>query len=160
MERRLRAADPDRARAVILRISNAYGPGQRLGKGQGVIGHWMAAAARGEPLHVYGDPAATRDYIYVDDVVEAMETVLALDQAVDVPAILNIGSGVPTALGELAEIVAELVGGAKIIHEPGRAFDVRDTWLDVRLARDTVGWVPRTPLVEGLARTWAHVSRG
>jgi UDP-glucose 4-epimerase len=117
----------------------------------------MAAALHGEPLRIFGDPAATRDYIYVDDVVRAMMSVLESDPMVDLPPVLNIGSGVPTALGELADLVAEVVGGAEITQEPSRSFDVHDTWLDIRLAQEVIGWTPMVQLDEGLRRTWNHV---
>ena len=158
MERALLGDTSHAGRAVVLRISNAYGPGQRLGRGQGVIGHWMAAAARGEPLRVFGDPAATRDYVFIEDVVDAIR-LLVLGTSAEVPTVLNIGSGVPTTLGELADLVSSVVGGAEIEREPGRTFDRHDTWLDVSLAKKAIGWVAGVPLIEGLRRTWAHARR-
>jgi UDP-glucose 4-epimerase len=157
MEHRLISVPDHVARVVALRISNAYGPGQKLGRGQGVTGHWMAAAARGEPLRVFGDLTATRDYIYIDDVVRAMTMVLSAEAGALLPRVLNIGSGVPTTLRELVDEVSGVVGGADIVLEPGRGFDVHDVWLDIRLANETIGWKPRVQLTEGLLRTWNHV---
>ena len=153
MERRL--AEVSRTgSATVLRISNVYGPGQPTSGGQGVIGHWLAAAAKGEPIVLFGDPAASRDYVFVDDVVAAF---LAVGPGA--PPVINVGSGEPTSLGELADLVNDVTGGVEIVREADRGFDVRHTWLDVTLAREALGWTPRTSLREGLRRTWEHAPR-
>lgn len=153
MERRLLERRPDTATA--LRISNVYGPGQPSSGGQGVIGHWLGAAAKGEPILLYGDPAASRDFVYVDDVVAAF---LAAAAATDPPPVVNVGSGQPTSLGELADLVDDVTGGVEIVREPDRGFDVKHTWLDITLAREALGWTPTVGLREGLRRTWEHAT--
>ena len=52
-------------------MANAYGPGQRPAPGQGVLAHWMEAILAGEEVQLYGDPDATRDYVFVDDIARA-----------------------------------------------------------------------------------------
>ncbi len=136
--------------AVVLRISNAYGPGQPTGTGQGVVAHWLAAAAKAEPILVYGDPAASRDYVYVSDVADA----LVLAGSGDVTGVVNVGSGVPTSLETLLELVREVTGALEVQRTPGRGFDVAHTWLDVRRASVELGWTARTALREGLRATW------
>jgi UDP-glucose 4-epimerase len=142
---------------VVLRLANVYGPGQRLGTGQGVIGHWLHAAAAGRPLEVYGDAATSRDYVYVADVAAAVE---AVHRSGTPPSVINIGSGTATSLGELGRLVSQAVGrddvDLKVV--PARAFDRQDVFLDIRLARTTLGWVPATSLRAGLAATWSAVS--
>jgi UDP-glucose 4-epimerase len=138
---------------VAMRISNAYGPGQRTGTGLGVIAHWLAAASEGEPLRLFGAPETTRDFIYIDDVCDAFLRAISSDAP---PAIVNIGSGIPTTLAEVAEIITDIVAGAEIVHEPDRGFDVARSWLDVSLAKQTLGWEPATELREGIRRTWEH----
>ena len=59
---------------VILRLSNVYGPGQRTGKNQGVLAYWLQAAAQGAVLPVVGDPANTRDYVYIDDLTACLDS--------------------------------------------------------------------------------------
>jgi UDP-glucose 4-epimerase len=141
---------------VALRISNAYGPGQPTGKGFGVIAHWLAAAAENEPLHVFGSPETTRDFIYIDDVCAAFRHVIAAERP---PPVLNIGSGIPTTLGEVAEIIADIVDGIEILHEPDRGFDVARSWLDIELAVQALGWRPTVELHDGISRTWEHNRR-
>lgn len=142
--------------ATVLRVSNVYGPGQPAVSGQGVVGHWLRAAARGEHLTVYGDPATTRDYVYVDDVAAAL---LAVHAAPAVPPVLNLGSGRPTTLAELAGLLLAAVGdpALRLERRPARGFDVPHTWLDIRLAATALGWRATTPLEAGLARCWGAV---
>jgi UDP-glucose 4-epimerase len=151
VEELLRAADG--IETVALRISNGYGPGQPVGKGFGVIAHWLAAAASGEPLHVFGSLETTRDFVFVDDVCTAFAGAITSPAP---PKVVNIGSGVPTALGEVIEIITELVDGVEIVHEPDRGFDVPRSWLDVARARETLGWQARVELREGIRRTWEY----
>ncbi len=139
--------------SVAMRISNAYGPGQRAGTGLGVIAHWLAAAAEGEPLRMFGTGATTRDFIYIDDVCNAFLRVISSE---DPPSVVNIGSGIPTTLAELAEIVHDIVAGVEMVLEPDRGFDVARSWLDVGLAKQALGWEPSTEVREGIARTWEH----
>jgi UDP-glucose 4-epimerase len=145
--------------SVVVRISNAYGPGQPVASGQGVVAHWLRAARREEHLRIFGDPNSSRDYVYVDDVAAAM---LAVHRHIgDLPAVINIGSGVPTSLQALAETVLDVVGDSSlgIEVEEARTFDVHSTWLDVTLADTALGWRSRTSLHDGLAAAWSAVSR-
>lgn len=142
---------------VTLRVSNAYGPGQRAASGQGVVAHWLRAAFRGEDITVFGAPTTARDYVYVDDVAEALVAVHTRDHPL--PPVLNIGSGQGTTLKELAETVLEVVGNPalELVVTGRRSFDVPQTWLDVGLADKALGWRPRTSLSEGVAAAWLDV---
>lgn len=142
-----------------LRVSNAYGPGQPVASGQGVIAHWLRAARRGEDIRLFGDPETTRDYVYVDDIAEAMVAVDRVEGSP--PPVVNVGSGRPTSLGELAEVVLSVVADPRLrlVVEPRRSFDVPRTWLDVRLAQAALGWTPSTSLPDGVAAAWAAVRR-
>jgi UDP-glucose 4-epimerase len=149
MERRLLASP---LRAVSLRITSVYGPGQPVGRGQGVIAHWLDAAARDEPLRLFGSPSASRDYVYVEDVADAMALV-----GPETPPVVNVGSGVETTLETLAALVSDVVGGVKVERVEDRGFDVPRSWVSIDLARASLGWEPRVSLREGLARTWESV---
>jgi UDP-glucose 4-epimerase len=152
-----------RVPGVILRLSNAYGPGQATGKGQGVLAYWMRAALDGLPLRIIGDPECTRDYVYIDDIVDCMRRVdLAeregwLRERAD-PLTLNIGSGVPTSLTQLVRVMERVVGRELAVERlPGRHLDRRHVWLRVDSAREVLGWRPLTGLEEGVARMWRSV---
>jgi UDP-glucose 4-epimerase len=145
--------------STSLRLSNAYGPGQPTRPGQGVVAHWLAAAVAGRPLHIFGDGEAVRDFVFVDDVAAA---IVAACTSARVPPVVNVGSGQPTRLRQLAEIVLAAVAdpALEITLDPGRTFDVATTWLDVSLARTALGWTPTTTLTEGVASQWADLRAG
>jgi UDP-glucose 4-epimerase len=144
--------------AVILRLSNVYGPGQRVDKSQGVLAYWLHAAAADRPLQVMGDPHARRDYVYVHDVVDCLLRVAAWSPtlaASEPPLVVNVASGVSTSLADLLSTVEYVVGRDVAVQQlPGRAVDRLDTSLDVRRAAQWLGWRPRTSLVEGVTEMW------
>lgn len=153
LERLLHGAPGAAGRSLAVRVSNAYGPGQPAASGQGVIAYWLRALAAGEPITIFGDPATTRDYVYVDDIAAALAAVHR--HPGPLPPVLNVGSGRPTSLTELAALVRAAAGdGAAVEHRPARGFDVPHSWLDVRLAADLLGWHPRTSLPDGIAAAW------
>lgn len=153
VEATLRGARDD---SVVVRASNAYGPGQPARRGQGVVAHWLDCIAREEPIRLFGDPDVRRDYVYVDDLADAL---LAVAAHPDPPRTLNAGSGTGTSLQELADVVVRAVDApVEMEHSPGRAFDAPSTWLSVDLAREALGWTPTTPLDEGVRRSWESLS--
>lgn len=139
--------------SVVLRVANAYGPGQPARRGQGVIAHWLRCVAAAEPVHMIGSDDLARDYVYIADVVDAL---VRAHLVADVPATVNIGSGAPTSLGDLLRTVRATVGPADVpvVRHPSREFDAPSTWLDVSLAAHRLGWRAATPLAAGLAATW------
>ncbi|MBO0867262.1 MAG: NAD-dependent epimerase/dehydratase family protein [Micromonosporaceae bacterium] len=144
---------------VVLRLGNAYGPGQSTTKGQGVLGYWLQSARQGLPLRAIGDLEATRDYIYIDDVIECISLLDEADQrgafADAQPRVLNVASGVPTSLAQLLEVVKHVVGRNLLVQRlPGRELDRRHVWLRVDRAAELLGWRPRTTLTAGVWRTW------
>jgi UDP-glucose 4-epimerase len=138
----------------VLRLSNVYGPGQRLGTGQGVVGHWFRALLADEPIRLFGDPDTIRDYVYVTDVAEAFLAAGAAGGPL--PPVLNIGSGEPTSLRELAQEVLRAAGRPDhpVEMTEDRPFDRRHTWLEVGAADRALGWRPTTTLPAGLSATW------
>ena len=151
LERHVAAAGLE---SIALRISNAYGPGQRPAPGQGVLAHWIEAALSGSEVHVYGDPTATRDYVYVDDIAAA---VLAAHRAQSVPPVVNIGSGVATSLEDVLAVLAPVVAPhvLRVVRHEARATDTAHSTLDASLARTALGWQARMPFAQGVARQWA-----
>jgi UDP-glucose 4-epimerase len=136
---------------VILRIATAYGPGQQTRRGQGVISAWIDAVQRGAPVQVYGSLATRRDFVFSEDVGDAV----ALAAFTAAPGAYNVGSGASHTLREVLVMVAQLAGGAfEIVHRPPRGVDVSHTQLDCSRLADEVGWAPATPLQDGLRRTW------
>lgn len=138
---------------VILRIFNAYGPGQNLPPSHPpVVPRFMHQALRGGSVVIFGGGAQTRDFAYVDDVVEAM---VAAATASDVDRrTINVGSGETTSINELAALAAEVTGQeVEVIHSPAESGGVSRLCADITLARRLLGYEPQVNLREGLRRT-------
>ncbi|MBO2462635.1 NAD-dependent epimerase/dehydratase family protein [Actinomadura violacea] len=148
-----------RVPGVVLRMSNVYGPGHGLRRGYGVVAHWLDAAANGRPLDLYGDADTVRDYLYIDDAVDALA---GLGPATaELPAgVFNIATGAGTSLGRLLSAIRDVADRELTVRlRPGRGFDHPVALLDVARARRLLGWRARTPLSVGLERAWATVIR-
>ena len=143
---------------VSLRIGNAVGAGQLAGAGVGAPARFLALAAAGEPLHVWGDGTAVRDYVYVDDIVSAF--VHATD-AEELDGAFNVGSGVGHSIWDVITLVAGTTGAEPTVNvEPGRGFDVPQIVLDASRLHAATGWTPEVDLAEALRRMWATLTRG
>lgn len=158
LEEALRAADLTDAAKVVVRAANAYGPGQAARRGQGVIAHWLRAALVGDPLVLLGDRDTVRDYVYIDDLVDAL---VRLHTSAAHPPVVNVGSGERTTLGDLAGIVLRVVDYPALEFEvrSARTFDRPSTWLDIGLAVRELGWHPRVPIADGVASVWRYLRR-
>jgi UDP-glucose 4-epimerase len=138
---------------VSLRIFNAYGPGQDLPPSYPpVIPHLLKQAQAGGSLVIIGDGTQTRDFVFVDDVVDAL---MAASTATDVNrAVINIGSGQEISINELAGRVVRVAGKrANVLHNLAQPGGVSRLVADVHLARQLLGWAPGTDLDQGLRLT-------
>jgi nucleoside-diphosphate-sugar epimerase len=148
-----------RARGVdvrVARIFNTYGPRMRAADGR-VVSNFVVQALRGEPITVYGDGSQTRSFCYVDDEVAGLVALLGSDHRGPV----NIGNPVEVPVIELARLVVDTVGSAsEIVFKPLPTDDPVRRCPDISLARSVLGWEPRVPLAEGLARTIEYFERG
>jgi UDP-glucose 4-epimerase len=139
---------------------NVYGPRQALDNPyQGVLGIFIGNLLRGEPITIFGDGKQSRDFIYINDVVDAW--VGALGNPASHGGIFNLGSGRRTSIDALAdEVLAAFDRGRAdhpIEYRPGRSGEQRDVEADTATARSVLNWTPRTPFSTGLAETirWA-----
>lgn len=141
---------------VILRLANPYGPGQEFRKGQGLIPAVLDHHRRGLPVRVFGQGLAQRDYVYIDDVVDAITSAITHEELT--ATTLNVGSGQPRSVLEVLHAL-EAALGTGIRHEfvDARSTDVDVSWLDISRARDLIGWKPETPFDEGIRRTVASI---
>ena len=135
----------------ILRVANPFGPFQVPIKNQGIIAMLISRALNDEIIDIWGDGSAARDYIFVDDVMDALEAAM-LDQSD--ARIFNIGSGQGRSLLEIIDAVERLMNiKLKIAWKPRRSVDVPKSILAIDRARDILKWAPRTPFDEGLEKT-------
>ncbi len=145
-----------RGNYTTLRLSNVYGPGQRSKNPYcGVVGKFITAARTTGIMNIYGNGCDTRDYTYIDDVLDA------ICSAIERPAMnteINIGSGAETSIIKVAWEVAELSGiPLKIIYTQPRSIDrINRRWLCIDKASDLLGYLPKWRLREGLSRFMSY----
>ncbi|ORV46504.1 UDP-glucose 4-epimerase [Mycolicibacter engbaekii] len=134
--------------------ANVYGPRQDPHGEAGVVAIFAQALLSGTPTKVFGDGSNTRDYVFVDDVVDAF--VRASGEAGDRQR-FNIGTGVETSDRQLHSAVAAAVGAPDDPEfHPARLGDLRRSCLDIERARRVLGWQPQVALADGVARTVAY----
>jgi UDP-glucose 4-epimerase len=132
-----------------LRFSNIYGP-RSFHKGS-VVAHFYKRILSGQPLVVYGDGSQARDFLYVGDLVEGIRSAIEGD----VVGAFQLGSGVPTTVNELLDLMRSVTGQElDVVYEGFRVGEVVKTWCEIDKARRELGFDPVTPLEEGLRRTW------
>jgi UDP-glucose 4-epimerase len=144
---------------VILRVFNAYGPGQNLPPSHPpVIPNFLRQAVRSGTIVVHGDGSQTRDYVFLDDVVRAMVAAATAPNIND--SIINVGSGTETSVRALARLAKEITESqAEIIYNPHSEAGVSRMCADLTLAGEKLGYTPRVTLAEGLRLTLERDSR-
>lgn len=140
---------------VVARISNPYGVGQNPKAMQGAITVFLGNLAQGKPITIWGDGEVVRDYIYIDDAVQAL--LLAADHKPDInePHIFNIGAGRGYSLNQLVAVMGDVIEAKiNVQYTEARPEDVPANILNISRAKDTLGWQPGVSLDEGLGKTW------
>jgi len=133
----------------IVRIFNTYGPRMRPNDGR-VVPAFIQQALRGEPLTVFGDGGQTRSFCYVDDLVDGIYRLLV--SGIHDP--VNIGNPHEMTIRQFADRILHLTGSASpIAYRPLPVDDPKTRQPDIAQARGRLGWEPRVPLDEGLAKT-------
>lgn len=138
---------------VVLRVFNAYGPGQRLPPSHPpVVPRFLQQGQRGGSLVIFGGGGQTRDFVYLDDVVDALR---AASQATHVDRrIINVGTGRETSINELAELVGQMVGAeTEVLHSPAESGGVARLCADIGVAQRLLGYEPQVDLLKGLRLT-------
>jgi UDP-glucose 4-epimerase len=140
---------------VALRYFNVFGPRQSPDGGYAAaIPVFITRLVAGRPVTIFGDGGATRDFVYVDNVVDAnLRAAVAPGVA---GRVFNIGTGVQTSVLDLYQTIRAAAGStAEPAFGPERAGDIRHSVADISLARDVLGWTPQVGIREGLERTVA-----
>jgi nucleoside-diphosphate-sugar epimerase len=140
---------------VSLRYFNVFGPRQDPGSPySGVLSKFCAAFLEGTEPVVYGDGEQTRDFTYIDNVVQA--TLLACEAPAASGRVLNVGTGERTSLNQTLELLREISGSKlEAKYEAAREGDIRDSQADITLGRELLGYHPTVDFPEGLRRTFA-----
>ncbi len=135
----------------VIRIFNTYGPKMDPNDGR-VISNFVNQALRGEDLTVYGDGKQTRSFCYVDDLIEGIVRMMNSPDEVTGP--VNLGNPGEFTMLELAEEVLEQTGSqSKLVFHDLPKDDPKQRRPDITKAKQLLGWEPKVPLREGLAKT-------
>ena len=137
-------------KTLCLRYFNVYGPRQVKDSYSGVITQFIDRLKQGKPPIIYGDGKQTRDFVHVNDVVEANMLVLGCQHCVG--EVMNVGTGKPTTINELAKVLMEMFReiGAKPEYAPPRVGDIRNSRADISKAEKILGYKPKIRLEKGL----------
>ena len=142
---------------VALRFGNVYGPGS-VHKNS-VVAKFIRRALEGKPLEIFGDGSQTRDFIYIDDLIEAV--ILAATRPNIGGETFQIATNRETTVGEMTEqlvkaLQASGIEGVQVINAETRVGDVKRNYSDTSKAKVQLGWQPKTELDEGLRKTVAY----
>jgi UDP-glucuronate 4-epimerase len=142
---------------ACLRFFTVYGPRQRPDL---AISLFMGKIARGEPITVFGDPGSSRDYTYIDDIVDGV--VAALDR---IPQhgyrVWNLGNSTPVRLDDMISTIARVVGKEpNMTRGPAQKGDVDRTWADLTRSAAELGYQPRVKFEEGVRRQYEWLRQG
>jgi UDP-glucose 4-epimerase len=140
-------------RTVAVRFGNVYGPW--CARKRGVLNVFFAALRAGEPLVIYGDGSASRDYVHVSDIARSLQ--LALDSP-DIPGgtVLHAASGVETSIARLADLCRAAAGvpDHPVVHAPARPGEVGRNFASYELARSLLGYAPTVRIEDGIPALW------
>jgi UDP-glucose 4-epimerase len=139
---------------VSLRYFNVFGPRQDpSSQYSGVLSRFITAILEGQPPVVFGDGEQSRDFTYVDNVVDA--TLRACEAPGVSGMVFNVGTGGRYTLNETLRLLGKIAGkSVQARYEPPRAGDIRDSQADISAARRLLGYEPRVDFEEGLRRTF------
>jgi len=140
---------------VSLRYFNVFGPRQDPGSPySGVLSRFCAAFLEGAEPVVYGDGEQTRDFTYIDNVVQA--NLAACESPAANGKVINVGTGARISLNETLQLLGEISGKTVTAkHDPQREGDIHDSQADITLARELLSYEPTVDFAEGLRRTYA-----
>ncbi len=139
--------------ASALRYQNVYGPGQSLSNPYtGILSIFSTRIKNGNPINIFEDGLESRDFVYIDDVVDA--TYAALTNAKAEDNVFGIGSGVRTSVMDVAKTLCDVYASDVSVAVTGafRLGDVRHVYADLTKARDMLGFEPKVSFSEGIAR--------
>ena len=137
----------------IARIFNTYGPRMAVHDGR-VVSNFIVQALKGESLTINGDGSQTRSFCYVSDLIQALNTLMEIE---DFTGPVNLGNPSEFTILELAEKIINLTkSSSKIIHKPLPLDDPTQRCPDISLAKEKLGWSPKIELEEGLSKTIAY----
>lgn len=144
---------------VCLRVFNAYGPGQHFPPVHApVIPYFIRQATQNGTIVIHGDGNQTRDYVYVDDVIDAMVSAASMEGISQ--KTINVGSGRETSVRELAQMIIGITGGhPEIVYNPHNEVSTSRMRADLHLALELLAYEPKVDIETGLRLTFENDPR-
>lgn len=143
---------------LILRYSNPYGPGQNIVGSQGIIPIFLNLVKQGKPITIFGDGENMRDYIFIDDAIEATKKIAFKGNTKF--RIYNVGKGDGTTINEVVDAIGKSTGRKIGIKKtPARSVDVRRIVLDISRAAKEIKYSRGVDLDDGIKRTWNWIGQ-
>jgi UDP-glucose 4-epimerase len=137
---------------ICLALANVYGPRQNPHGETGVIAVFGSAMITGRPVTIYGDGTGSRDYVYVDDVIDAL--VRAARAPMSTAGTYNVGTGHQTTTTQVHRLISAVLDGSSLpCFEAARTGELRAIALDAAKAEIDLGWKPAVGIAEGIERT-------
>lgn len=141
---------------AIIRPSNPYGSRQNPFGIQGVIPVFLGKITRNKPIQIWGTGSIVRDYIYIEDLVDAFYRVIIFNTTSQV---FNVGSGKGHSLNDLLSIMKNVTGHElSVTYTSSRTYDIPEIYLDITKASKELKWEPHTSIEQGIKQTWDFVS--
>lgn len=149
-------------KTITLRVSNPFGPQEKWGNSNyNIINYFINSVLEKKPITLFGEGDQKRDYLYVDDLCEAIYLSLIKDEAVG--KTINIGGGRPISISEIAKSIIGIVGYGELEYKPWpkewSVFETGDSYFDLKDAKDILGWEPKTSIKEGLNKTVNYLKK-
>ena len=144
-------------KSSILRASNVYGPRQNVNGLQGLIAVALGNLLYGRPQEIWGNGETYRDYLYIDDLIEALY--VAIDRGAH-NRLFNVGSGRTYSINEILRTIERITGQKmQIVKKKENIQQIRYNVLNIDKIRNEVGWQPKTDIEDGIRKTWEWVTR-
>ncbi len=146
-----------RLRIKVARIFNTYGPRMHPNDGR-VVSNFIIQTLLGRDITIYGDGLQTRSFCYVDDLINGLMKLMATPDAVTGP--INLGNPTELTILDLARTTIDMTGSrSRLVYRPQPEDDPRQRKPDISRAQEVLGWVPKTPLRDGLKPTIAYFEK-
>ena len=142
---------------TVIRASNPYGPRQNYNVAQGVISVFLSQIIQNKEITIWGDGNITRDYIYIDDCIQAIFLASVTDTN---SKIFNIGSGIGHSLNDIVRLISEICKLTPIInYRTKRLSDVSAIYLNIENAKEELNWYPGVHIQEGIEKTYLSIKK-
>jgi UDP-glucose 4-epimerase len=141
---------------ILVRTSNLYGAGQDIKIPQGVINHFIYNTVHRYPITIWGDGSAIKDYLFIDDFIEAL--CLLINQKIHKHTIYNIAYGTSLSLEEILDSIKYFATLPEIIYLPAKDFDVHKIVVNNNRFVEEYGWKPKTLIQDGLSKMYTYIN--